>query len=79
MSENVLKRCPFCNGYARIDTKRKSAGMDGSYVDWIIHCEKCGAMILCPADRFYGRKALTKDEAIEVWNRRVKDDNTRSD
>lgn len=66
-----LKPCPFCNGYAKIDIKRESAGMDGSYVNWIIHCEKCGAMLSYPADGFYGRKALTEDEAIEAWNRRV--------
>ena len=70
-----LKPCPFCNGYAKINIKRESAGMDGSYTNWIIHCEKCGAMITCPADRFYGRKALTEDEAIEAWNRRVGENN----
>ena len=68
-----LKPCPFCNGHAKINTKHKSAGMDGSYVNWIIYCEKCGAMLSRPADGFYGRKALTEDEAIESWNRRAMD------
>lgn len=65
-----LKPCPFCNGQAKIGIKCESAGMDGSYANWIIHCEKCGAMIAYPADEFYGRKALTEDEAINAWNRR---------
>ena len=67
---NDLKRCPFCGGQAMLSIEHENAGMDGSYLDWQIHCNKCGALIMLPADNFYGRKSYTKEEAAEVWNRR---------
>lgn len=65
------KQCPFCGGSATIDIVCKSAGMDGMYKDWRIKCDECGAQLYRPADSFYGRKAYTREEVIEVWNRRI--------
>ena len=52
-----LKPCPFCGG--EVDLFK---GVDGSWSTWIIECD-CGIEM-----RF-----LSKEEAIEVWNRRVND------
>ena len=44
MSEKIyLKSCPFCGGDAGIGEIYKNSGMDGSYVNWIVMCKKCGA------------------------------------
>lgn len=51
----------------------ESHGMDGNYKDVRIYCSKCAASMQFPADEFYGRRAMTKEEMAKVWNRRADD------
>ena len=66
-----LKSCPFCGGKATLDKVHERYGGDGSYCNWIIYCNSCGAQIIKPADTFYGRKSYKIEEIIEAWNKRV--------
>ena len=51
-----LKHCPFCGGEANIDCG------NGIYKRYYIYCTKCGT-------RHPSR--LTREKAIEAWNRRA--------
>ena len=53
-----LKPCPFCGGEAYAN----ETDWKGWWHGWVI-CEKCGVKI----------DKQTKDEAIEAWNRRYKE------
>ena len=54
-----LKRCPFCGGEARVNL------FLGNYC---ITCDNCpGSIFPC--------KGMTKEEAIEAWNRREGEQN----
>lgn len=57
--QNELKPCPFCGGKAIIlqtDTSYR-------YSKYFATCNSCGAEM--------PRVCRTREEAIEVWNRRV--------
>lgn len=57
MSESELKRCPFCNGKAKIET-------DGSSFHKVfVYCQLCGVRTLGDD---------TTEMAIFHWNRRTK-------
>ena len=62
-----LKPCPFCGSDAVINEKR--------YLKWIVECSNMS----CPASYMLGANYDTKEEAIESWNRRTRDDAGRSD
>lgn len=66
-----LKQCPFCGCEANI---RKISVPDGQvhYCDWIIKCNKCPAEMRIASDGYYGRKYYTEDEAILMWNKRIR-------
>lgn len=62
-----LKPCPFCGGAANsFHCESENEDEDG----YIIYCK------VCDADAGCGK---TLDQAINNWNRRVKDDTERSD
>ena len=65
-----LKRCPICNHELMMTKKTFSAGMDGSYRDWVVECTHCRLLQFeISADSFYGREyAKTRDEAVEKFN-----------
>ena len=65
-----LKRCPVCNHELVLTKERFSAGMDGSYQDWIVECPNCHLLRFeISADCFYGREyAKPIDEAVEKFN-----------
>lgn len=63
-----LRPCPFCGGEAEINfvppfvhPRNGRKGLER----WQIFCDSCG--VFTPG-------MLTKEEAIEAWNRRVEDD-----
>jgi len=69
-----IKPCPHCGAYKNSwinvgrSTKRTRCGDLTSYVDgWQTVCLKCGACGAC------GPWADSRDEAIELWNQRVGD------
>lgn len=51
-----LKPCPFCGGEAGYESTQHKYGVVHS-----IYCEECGVETA----------RLSRDEAIEAWNRRV--------
>lgn len=57
-----LKRCPFCGGYASLISEYDVESDQGFYY---VYCTKCGVE--------QGYYSKTQEEAIEKWNRRVKD------
>ena len=65
-----LKRCPVCNHKLSLTKETFSAGMDGSYRDWVVECPNCRLLRFeISADCFYGREyAKTRDEAVEKFN-----------
>ncbi len=65
-----LKRCPICNHELLLNKETFSAGMDGSYQDWVVECTNCRLLRFeISADCFYGREyAKTRDEAIGKFN-----------
>ena len=75
MKMEELKKCPFCDGEARIKMERKDN------VSWTIWCEckKCHAKAegYCPsmqnADNALKSINTCKINAIEAWNRRVEE------
>lgn len=71
-NEVLNKRCPFCNSYATISKIQKCEGQF-HYDNWLIKCKKCPAKMDIAADTWYDRKAYTKEEAIEFWNTRGKE------
>lgn len=56
-----LRKCPFCGGEARIGKRI----LDWATWDYKIECSKCH----CETDVYN-----TKQEVIEVWNKRVYDE-----
>ena len=59
MSNNELKGCPFCgNIYITLGSVRALGEV-------FAQCKKCGAQIYA--------KGETKQDAINAWNRRAKD------
>ena len=68
--DETLRPC-WCGGKCTIRRVSEGHGMDGCYVDWVVDCEGCGATWHLPADNFYGRKPVTKVEAIEEMNKLV--------
>ena len=68
MNENKLKRCPFCGGEAELTYTTDNAHKP------FVRC-KFGTMLTpkCVACQYPWRHEAEKD-AIEAWNRRVKDD-----
>ena len=58
MSEEKLRRCPFCGGEAELE-------INGLY--WDINCKRCLANV-------GAYKCYNKKQAIEAWNKRVADD-----
>ena len=60
---NELKRCPFCGHIGEIHQKEMLN-------TWIVECSNQS----CPASYMIGMDYDTEEEAIEVWNRRAKDD-----
>ena len=65
MSEEKLRNCPFCGGEAKL----YSRAVDWLLSEHLVRCKKCH----CITDTYD-----TKEEAVEVWNRRVADDDIRS-
>ena len=63
-----LKRCPFCNGEAKL----VGYGLTG--VMKVVQCLDCGART-----RAFDPKIKRGENAIDAWNRRVRDDTGRSD
>ena len=57
-------RCPFCGGEAEVYSDDPYDGYQGNCAIWRVRCYRCGAVI----------QELTKERAIEAWNRRVDDD-----
>ena len=62
---NELKPCPFCGGEEAYLTKN-------CYGQNYVRCPKCGAVVWGSDD-----ENLTKKRAIELWNRRAKNDRQR--
>ena len=58
-----LKPCPFCGSTGEIEHKRV---LD----TWIVQCSNQE----CPASYMIGWDYDTAEDAIEAWNRRVKDE-----
>lgn len=86
--ENEIKRCPFCDGNARVSTREKLfLGWNGlgtkkiEYAAQVI-CNKCHARGGIVTGIFVTDHQLTYDlewlgeRAIEAWNRRAEDGQT---
>ena len=58
----VLKPCPFCGS---TDVRLVNASHDGD--EWSVTCKDCNVW----ADHMHD--AMTKEQAMELWNRRVKE------
>lgn len=67
MVELKLHPC-YCGGEMEIKKVTKNSGMDGSYSDWELSCNKCGLTKTYAADGFYGRKYKTFEEIVNDWN-----------
>lgn len=57
IDRDELKLCPFCGG------NKVGVRTDDNGISWYLFCEDCGLMC---------GYALTQEDAIEAWNRRVK-------
>lgn len=64
MAEKELKPCPFCGGKAEMVTEYSDPFECGG----VIYCVDCGAKIE------FGCGGEVRLNAVEAWNRRVKDD-----
>ena len=65
----VKKRCPFCGGYAKVECITEQDG-GTSYKAWRVICRKCGASTgHLPTGGYYGMRH-TKNEAIDLWDKR---------
>lgn len=53
-----LRPCPFCGGYAHVDTAYSY------YADTVIYCEGCGGIFSLDD------LETTKEDLIKAWNRR---------
>ena len=60
--DEVLKPCPFCGGNARLIPFKSVFMYNGS-----------GAYVSCALCEARTKLAVSKDKAIEEWNRRVND------
>lgn len=60
MNDNTLKHCPFCGESVRIE--KEWADLRSAFYSF--NCDNCG-MICVQNNR------MTKEEAIETWNRRT--------
>ncbi len=64
-----LKPCPFCGGKAKLKVYRNSQGEKEYFVYCTsIYPTECA---VCPDTTFY----ISKDGAIDAWNRRADNDN----
>ena len=66
MSKTELKPCPFCGGKAERKETYKITGSGRLMPQYYIKCGngRCGLYVAtCNRD--------TKEEAVEIWNRRV--------
>ena len=69
--EGELKSCPICNGKVRVTDKVEHR----LYVEKPKFCVQCiSCDLLFGYDPDYGGEFATKEEAIEVWNRRANDE-----
>ena len=67
---NEIKPCPFCGGAAEYEIRREYDGNCG-YEEGVVMCSECG--ISTPGfiiDGYYGIR-YTKEQIIDIWNRRV--------
>lgn len=62
MTQEKLKRCPFCGHVGEI-TYKEALGT------WVVEC----ANPSCMASYMLGMDYGTEEEAIEAWNRRIAD------
>ena len=70
MQKTRLKLNPCsCGGEMEIKKVAQNGGMDGTYWDWKLTCNKCGLTRIYAADNFYGRKYKTFDEVVNDWNK----------
>lgn len=82
---NELKKCLFfgdiaeldfklhpcyCGGKMEIEKVSQNGGMDGTYWNWELTCNKCGLTKTYAADGFYGRKYKTFEEVVDDWNKK---------
>lgn len=67
MKEIKLYSC-HCGGEMKIEKVAQNGGMDGTYWDWELTCNKCGLTKTYAADDFYGRKYKTFEEVVNDWN-----------
>lgn len=68
-TELKLHLC-YCGGEMEIKKVAHNGGMDGTYWDWKLTCNKCGLTKYYAADGFYGRKYKTFEEVVDDWNRK---------
>lgn len=69
MKEIKLHPC-YCGGEMKIKKVSQNGGMDGTYWNWELTCNKCGLTKTYAADGFYGRNYKTFEEVIEDWNKK---------
>ena len=73
-----LKPCPFCGNEVEVEKIPLWYGNGHGYKDcyeFKIRCKKCGCRVDQPKnDSVYRSEEEAKKNAIEAWNRRVKDE-----
>lgn len=73
MKNTELKLHPcYCGGKMEIEKVAQNGGMDGTYWNWELRCNKCGLTKTYAADGFYGREYKTLEEAVDDWNKGIK-------
>lgn len=65
---NVLVPCKLCGSPAKI-IKIEQNDPPCHYYDWLIYCTNCSCKFTYPADNYYGRDYITKEQAIQNWNK----------
>lgn len=80
MKEAELKLHPcHCGGEMKIEKVAQNGGMDGTYWNWELTCNKCGLTKSYAADGFYGREYKTLEEVADDWNKKREESKTRND
>lgn len=78
VTELKLHPC-HCGGEMKIEKVPQNGGMDGTYWNWELTCNKCGLTKSYAADDFYGRDYKTCEEVVDDWNKEREKSKTRND